>query len=57
MYKETDVMLRKINDAPNENKENSLKNVDLKNDNFDKTKVKNNTVNRFKDFLVRIYLL
>ena len=44
-------MLRKINDAPNENKENSLKNVELKNDNFDKTKVKNNTVNRFKDFL------
>mgnify|MGYP004698855709 CR=1 FL=1 len=45
------MMLRKINDAPNENKENSLKNVELKNDNFDKTKVKNNTVNRFKDFL------
>ena len=44
-------MLRKINDAPNENKENSLKNVELKNNNFDKTKVKNNTVNRFKDFL------
>ena len=44
-------MLRKINDAPNENKENSLKNMELKNDNFDKTKVKNNTVNRFKDFL------
>ena len=46
-------MLRKINDAPNENKENSLKNVELKNDNFDKTKVKNNTVNRFKDFLIK----
>ena len=44
-------MLRKMNDAPNENKENSLKNVELKNNNFDKTKVKNNTVNRFKDFL------
>ena len=53
MYKEADVMLRKINDAPNENKENSLKNVELKNDNFDKTKVKNNTVNRFKDFLIK----
>ena len=51
MYKEANMMLRKINDAPNENKENSLKNVELKNDNFDKTKVKNNTVNRFKDFL------
>ena len=51
MYKEADVMLRKMNDAPNENKENSLKNVELKNNNFDKTKVKNNTVNRFKDFL------
>ena len=51
MYKETNMTLRKINDAPNENKENSLKNVELKNDNFDKTKVKNNTVNRFKDFL------
>ena len=44
-------MLRKINDAPNENKDNSLKNLELKNDNFDKTKVKNNTINRFKDFL------
>ena len=47
-------MLRKINDAPNEN---SLKNVELKNDNFDKTKVKNNKVNRFKDFLSKNHKL